>query len=285
MELQLAGKKALITGSTAGIGKAIAKMLADEGVTVVINGRKSLGPAEKLKEEIEVAGGKAIIGLGDVSTAEGAEKVVRTITDELDSIDILVNNAGIYPWGNWWNSTADEWQETYNVDVVSNVRLIQALVPAMVKNGWGRVIQLSSASGHTVPANLAPVYACTKAAQTHMARSLAVELRGTGVTANAVCPAPVATQTTLDLFKQPAEDQGYGSNQAGIEKYFVDTVMHHPPVPRMATPEEIAGTVAYLASPIANHISGAEFLTDCGYSVTGFRATSNEIPVPESQSV
>lgn len=281
MNLNLESKKALVTGSTAGIGRAIAKMLAEEGVTVVINGRSNPKPAEELVDEIEANGGKAIIALGDISKEEGALHVLNTIKESIGEVDILVNNAGIYPWGNWWNSTSDEWLETYKVDVVSNVRLIQALVPGMVENGWGRVIQLSSASGHTTPANLAPVYACTKAAQTHMARSLAVDLAGTGVTANAVCPAPVATQTTLDLFKKPAQEQGYGTDQAGIEKFFVDTVMHNPPVPRMATPEEIAGTVAYLASPVADHISGSEFLTDCGYSVTGFRRVPSEVSAKE----
>ncbi|MBP2833771.1 SDR family oxidoreductase [Aquimarina sp. U1-2] len=280
MELNLKGKKALVTGSTAGIGQGIVKTLAAEGVTVVINGRSSEEKAKKLKSEIEKSGGKAIVAMGDVSSDNGVQEVVNKIKSEIGNIDILVNNAGIYPWGNWWNSTPEEWIKTYEVDVVSNVRFIQALVPMMVRKGWGRVIQISSASGHTTPANLAPVYACTKASQTHMARSLAVELRGTGITVNAVCPAPVSTKTTLELFKESAKEKGYGENDKGIQKFFVDTVMHNPPVERMATVEEIAGTVAYLCSPIADHISGSEFLTDCGYSITGFRPAPSEIPVP-----
>lgn len=277
MDLNLNGKRALVTGSTAGIGAEIARWLAREGVRVAIHGRDGRR-AEQVAGSIRAEGGDAAVAIGDLSTEDGAAQASDAAVATLGGVDILVNNAGQYPWVGWWDSKPEDWTHVYETDVVSGVRLIQALVPAMRDRGWGRVIMLSSASGHHPPANQAPLYACAKAAQTHMAKCLAVELAGSGVTVNAVCPAPVATETTKVLFQDLAAKAGRSTEWSAVERDFVDSIMHDPPVRRMATTDEIAALVAYLASPLADPVTGAEHLIDCGFSVSGFRRQVNGRP-------
>lgn len=167
MDLQLQGKRALVTGSSAGIGKAIAKVLASEGVVVCITGRNE-ERASQVAEEIRHSGGTAKVTIGDLATDEGADWVAQQALEQLGGVDILVNNAGEYPWGGWFNSTSQDWLDLYNNDVVSTVRLIQRIVPQMVRRRWGRVIQVASAAGIFPPANNAPIYAVAKAAQLHL---------------------------------------------------------------------------------------------------------------------
>lgn len=270
MDLELKGKRALVTGSSTGIGAAIAQTLAAEGATVVVHGRNA-ERADKVANGIHAAGGQAKVILGDLNTDDGAEQIAANVEAALGGVDILVNNAGSYPLTGWWDSTAQDWLDTYNTDVASCVRLIRRLVPAMSERGWGRVIMISSAAATMVPGNYFPLYACAKAAQTHMAGSLAVELTGSGVTVNVVSPGPVATETWKDLYTQQAAQEGRSTDLADVERRYIETFMQDPPVTRLTTTEEIADLVAFLASPRAGAITAANHFVDGGVAVTGFR--------------
>jgi NAD(P)-dependent dehydrogenase (short-subunit alcohol dehydrogenase family) len=270
MDLSLNGKRALITGSSAGIGEATARRLASEGAHVMVHGL-TLPEAEEVAHSIVKAGGKAYATSGDLRSDIAAETIVRDTLKALDQVDILANIAGAYPWNGWFVCPPDEWIDVYNTDVVSCVRMIYKLVPQMKSLGWGRVITMSSASGTYTPANYVPAYSSAKAAVTAMSKSLAIELAGSGITVNAISPAPVSTETTRRLFTNFAAAEGRSTRWEDVERHFVDTVMHEPLVSRMATPEEVAALVAFLCSSYADPISGAEYLIDCGYSITGFR--------------
>ncbi len=191
MNLQLDGKRALVTGSSGGIGKGIAKALAQEGAVVVINGRNERG-AHRVAQEIGTNGGKAFAAVGDLATDEGARQVAEKALSTLGGVEILVNNAGIFPVRGWWNTTPEQWAEIYNTNVISMVRMIRLLVPQMKKLGWGRIIQISSGAATSPPSGMSD-YSATKAAHITMTVSLAKELAGTGITVNTVSPGPIVT--------------------------------------------------------------------------------------------
>lgn len=171
MNLQLEGKRALVTGSSMGIGECIAKVLAQEGALVTVHGRDE-ERTNKVTEEIVAKGGKAFAVTGDLATDEGAQQVADKVVTALSHVDILVNNAGIYGNSGWMDTTPDDWAHIYNVNVVSMVRLIRHLVPGMKKLGWGRIIQI--ASGEAIqPFPQMPDYAATKAVNVNMTVSLA----------------------------------------------------------------------------------------------------------------
>jgi 3-oxoacyl-[acyl-carrier protein] reductase len=142
MDLNLRGKRALVTGSSAGIGAEIARVLAQEGASVVIHGRNA-ERANKFAAEIRAAGGAAAVALGELTDDAQAERVAHEAEAAFGGVDILVNNAGSYPITAWWDTPPDVWLETYNTDVVAGVRLVKLLVPGMIERGWGRVIQIS----------------------------------------------------------------------------------------------------------------------------------------------
>ena len=271
MDLQLKGKTALVTGSTAGIGRAIALLLAAEEVAVGINGRQSLAAAEALRDDIHGRGGRAYVALGDLATDEGADQVARAVEHEVGHIDILINNAGAYPLGGWWDGKPTDWLDTYNTDVVAGVRMIQRLVPRMRQQGWGRVIQISSVGGVTTPSNYFPMYACAKAAQTWMSGCLAAELTGTGITVNTVSPGPVATHTFKTIYTEEAAREGRSTDWADVEREYIERYMQDPPVKRLSTEEEVASVVAFLCSLRADTVTGANYLVDGGYAITGWR--------------
>jgi 3-oxoacyl-[acyl-carrier protein] reductase len=161
MDLALTGKRALVTGSTGGIGDGIAKLLAREGAAVVVQGRND-SAGRRVQQEIEAAGGQAVVAIGDLSTDDGAKRVVDTAVAAFGAIDILVNNAGAYEVRGWADATPQQWLDTFNQDVLSMVRVIRLLVPQMKPLGWGRIIQLSSLVG-VQPLAAQPDYAAAKA--------------------------------------------------------------------------------------------------------------------------
>src|SRR5690242_3480426 len=142
MDLALTGKRAIVTGSTGGIGEGIAKMLAREGAALAVQGRNE-SAARRVQREIDAAGGKAIVTIGDLATDEGAKRVVDKALAEFGAIEILVNNAGAYEVHGWTDATPQQWLDTFNQNVLSMVRMIQLVVPQMRQVGWGRIIQLS----------------------------------------------------------------------------------------------------------------------------------------------
>lgn len=260
MNLGLKGKRALVTGSTAGLGEAIAKMLAAEGATVVVHGRSS-DRAAAVAEAITALGGRAEIALGDLATDAGADAVADK-SNEGGIIDILVNNAGYYHHLNWNTALPDKWIETYEVNVLSAVRMIQRLVPAMRTRGWGRVIQIGGGLA-SQPIPMQPDYNASLAARHNLAVSLARDLKDSGVTSNIVAPGAILVPAVKELLEKIAPQHGWGNAWEDIERGCVRDMVPND-VGRLGRPEEIAAAVAYLASPYADYVSGATIRVDGG---------------------
>lgn len=260
MDLQLAGKRALVTGSTSGIGKAIVKVLAAEGVAVVVHGRDQCR-ANAVAEEIRSQGGCADIALGDLASDAGADAVASAALAG-GAIDILVNNAGVLGFPSWTEATAETWASLYNINVISGVRMIQHLVPQMRARHWGRVIQIGGGLSKQ-PQATGPHYSATLAARHNLAVSLARELKETGVTSNVVAPGAIITEEARPMLIQMAQAHGWG---ATLEEMEVNATRALAPndVGRFGRPEEIAAAVAYLASPLADYVSGATLRVDGG---------------------
>jgi 3-oxoacyl-[acyl-carrier protein] reductase len=260
MDLKLSGKRALVTGSTAGLGEAIAKLLAMEGVTVVVHGRDA-HRAAAVADAISKVGGEAEIALGELATDEGADAVAQK-AQEGGVIDILVNNAGYYHHLDWTTASPDKWVNTYQVNVISAVRMIQRLVPGMRERGWGRVIQIGGGlAGQPIP--MQPDYNASLAARHNLAVSLARDLRETGVTSNIVAPGAILVPAVKELLEKIASGRGWGESWDEIERGCVRDMVPND-VGRLGRPEEIAAAVAFLASPNADYVSGATLRVDGG---------------------
>lgn len=260
MDLQLAGKRALVTGSSSGIGEVIAILLAAEGVTVVVHGRNE-SRANAVAEAIRAKGGKAEVALGDLATDAGADAVAAAALSS-GPIDILVNNAGALPFSSWMEATAEIWSQTYNINVISGVRMIQRLVPQMRERHWGRVIQIGGGLSQQ-PQAIGPQYSATLAARHNLAVSLARELKGTSVTSNVVAPGAILTEETRSTLTHLASAHGWGETWEEIERNATQAIAPND-AGRFGRPEEIAAAVAYLASPIADYVSGATIRVDGG---------------------
>ena len=264
MELQIAGKRALVTGSTSGIGEQIAKTLAAEGARVIVHGRRE-DKASRVVEEITTRGGVAVAAIGDLGSDQQTAEVVRAALAAFGGVDILVNNAGAFPMKPWLQSTADEWVNLYNANVGSVVRLVTQLVPAMVERQWGRVIMLGSFLG-PMPGPPVANYGVTKAANIAQAVSLAKELGGTGVTANTVSPGPIRTPGMEAGAQEMMTAQGQPYDFDAFEHFYVQQT--RLPAGRIGSPADIANMVAFLSSPLADFITGANFRVDGGMMPT-----------------
>ncbi|WP_137927054.1 SDR family NAD(P)-dependent oxidoreductase [Cupriavidus sp. 2SB] len=260
MNLQLHGKKALVTGATNGIGEAIAKFLATEGVHVVVHGRDSLRAAVVVNS-IRAAGGVAVSVLGDLANDQGAQEVASSALAG-GVVDILVNNADFYHHFDWTSATPEEWVAAYETNVVSAVRMVQHLVPVMRERGWGRVIQVGGGLA-SQPIAPMPQYKATLAARHNLAVSLARELKGSGVTSNVVAPGAILVPSVREFLKKLAQTNGWGSTWKEIEDGCVRDLVPND-VGRLGRPEEVAAAVAYLASPLADYVSGATLRVDGG---------------------
>jgi 3-oxoacyl-[acyl-carrier protein] reductase len=251
LDLKLEDKRALVTGSSSGIGEAIARALAGQGAAVVVHGRNAERTA-RVADDINRAGpGRAVVALGDLSRQDEADRVVWSALEALGGIDILVDNAGRgVTHAGWLEASVEEWEELFEANLFSAVRMIRALVPGMKERRWGRVIQISSVAA-TQPFPSSAAYAATKAAMVNMSVSLAKELAGTGVTVNSVSPGPIVTP----LFERLVSEGGADLHQLEASTTYVG---------RFGRPEEIADLVAFLASPRADFIDGANIHIDGG---------------------
>jgi NAD(P)-dependent dehydrogenase (short-subunit alcohol dehydrogenase family) len=258
MKIDLTDKRAVVTGSTLGIGFAIAKGLAEAGARVVVNGRKEAA-VKKARDELlaAVPGAQVDAVAADLSSAEGVEAFLRAVPET----DILVNNLGIFEPKPFEEIPDADWQRFFDTNVMSGIRLSRAYVPGMRKKNWGRVVFISSESGLNIPGEMVH-YGMTKTAQLAVARGLAVSLAGTGVTVNSVLPGPTRSEGVSEFFGKIAKEQG--KTQAEVEKDFIATHRSTSIIKRLETVDEIANMVVYISSPQASGTTGAALRVDGG---------------------
>ena len=258
MDLLLNEKLALVSGSTAGIGLAIAEGLAREGATVIVNGRSKPRVANAIETIRQKYPGSKLEGFaGDLSTAEGFE----LLKSEYPDLDILVNNLGIFNPQPFEEISDEEWRRFFEVNVLSGVRLSRYYLPRMKNKNWGRIVFISSESAIQIPVEMIH-YGCTKTAQLAISRGLAESTVGTGVTVNAVLPGPTASEGVSDFVAKLAEETKQSA--AEFEKVFFEKVRPTSLLKRFATTEEVANMVVYICSPLASATNGASLRVDGG---------------------
>lgn len=253
MDLQLANKNALITGSTKGIGFAIAQVLAKEGANVIVNGRSEQSTADAAKAIGNGARGIA----ADLSTAAGCDKLLQ----EAGQVDILINNAGIFEPKPFVEIPDEDWERFYQVNVMSGVRLTRAVLPGMLERNWGRILFVSSESGVQIPSEMVH-YGMTKAANISLVNGVARLTKGTHVTVNAILPGPTASEGVSDFVGNLAEDANQSKEE--FEKEFFQTARPTSLIQRFAEVEEVANTTAYYCSPLSSATNGAAIRVDGG---------------------
>ena len=258
MNLGLQGKLAVVSGSTAGIGFAIAAALAAEGAKVVVNGRTQARVDAALKSIQQNVSGADLRGVpADLGTAAGVETFLR----QVPAADVLVNNLGIFEPKPFLEIPDADWVRFFEVNVLSGVRLARAYLPGMLKKNWGRIIFISSESAQHIPAEMIH-YGMTKTAQVAVARGLAESVAGTGVTVNSVLPGPTASEGVGDFLESMAKQQNIST--AEIERQFFASTRPTSLLKRFETPEEIASVVAFVASTQAVAINGAAVRAEGG---------------------
>ncbi len=258
MDLQLQGKRALITGSSAGIGYAIAERLALEGASVIINGRTQQRVDQALAS-LERSGtrGSAAGLAADLGSAEG----VRQAVEQFPDLDILVNNLGIFEPKAFEEISDADWLRFFEVNVMSGVRLSRHYLPRMKRRNWGRIVFISSESAVQIPAEMIH-YGMTKTAQLAISRGLAETTAGTNVTVNTVMPGPTGSEGVLGFVDQLAAQQK--SDRASVEKEFFQSMRPTSLLKRMIQPTEIAAFVAFICSPLSSATNGAALRADGG---------------------
>jgi NAD(P)-dependent dehydrogenase (short-subunit alcohol dehydrogenase family) len=263
MDLKLSDKLALVTGSTAGIGYAIAETLAAEGARVIVNGRSQSGVDAALASIRKATSKEAIGFAGDLSQALAAETLVAAHP----RIEILVNNLGIFEPKAFEDIPDADWMRFFDVNVLSGARLARLVLPAMRRANWGRILFISSESGVQIPAEMIH-YGMTKAAQIAVARGLAEAVAGTGITVNSILPGPTKSRGVGDFVDALAKEQG--KSGAEFEQEFFKSVRPTSLIKRFSSTQEVASLVAYVASPLASATTGAALRVDGGTIKSAF---------------
>ena len=258
MDLQLKDKKALVTGSTAGIGYAIALQLAKEGAEVIINGRTKERVDKAVKQIKAESGNDNVSGItADFTNAES----IKNLISELPQVDVLVNNVAIFEPKAFADITDEDWLRFYEVNVLSGIRMARAYFPQMLTKGWGRIIFISSESAIQIPEEMIH-YGMTKTAQLAVARGLAELTKGTAVTVNSVLPGPTLSEGVGGFIENLAKDQNKTTEQ--VEADFFKTVRPTSIIQRFLSTDEVANMVTYLASPLASATNGAAIRAEGG---------------------
>jgi NAD(P)-dependent dehydrogenase (short-subunit alcohol dehydrogenase family) len=263
MDLQLANRLALVSGSTAGIGYAIAEALAAEGARVIVNGRTQAGVDAALASIRQATGQEAIGFAGDLADAT----LAQTVVNKHPGIEILVNNLGIFEPKPFEDIPDADWVRFFEVNVLSGARLARLVLPAMRRANWGRIIFISSESGMHIPPEMVH-YGMTKAAQIAVARGIAETVAGTGITVNSVLPGPTRSRGVGDFVEQLAREQGKSGAQ--VEREFFEYVRPTSLIKRFSTTREVASMVAYVASPLSSSTNGAALRVDGGTVKSAF---------------
>lgn len=258
MDLQLTGKLALVTGSTAGIGFAIAAALLQEGADVIITGRTQ----PRVDDAITKLRTAGRIGRSEGLAADlGTESGAQAVTQRWPDVDILINNLGIFEPKKFEEIPDQDWMRFFEVNVLSGVRLSRHYLPRMKEKGWGRIVFISSESGLQIPVEMIH-YGMTKTAQLAIARGLAETTTGTNVTVNAVLPGPTASEGVAEFVDKLAE--GQKKSRDDIERDFFEHARPSSIIKRFERPEEIAAVVAFIASPHSSAINGAAIRAEGG---------------------
>ena len=256
MDLQLGGKTALISGSTKGIGFAIADLLAREGARVILNGRTEDAVREARREILEKKKEAKVEGFAaDLATAAGCQAIAKRFPE----VDILVNNLGIFERKAFEELADEDWQRYFDINVMSGVRLTRAYLPGMKRRNWGRVVFVSSESAIQIPDNMIH-YGMTKTAQLAISRGLAESCVGTQVTVNAVLPGPTLTEGNKAAIAKRAPGRPFPE----VEREFFEKIRPSSLLKRYAQPDEVAPLVAYLCSPLSSATNGAALRCEGG---------------------
>ena len=258
MDLGLKGKRALVTGSTAGIGFATARALANEGAHVTLNGRTEarVGDAvDRIRRELSNATVDGIAA--DLSSGDGC----RALLGHLPEVDVLVNNLGIFEPKPFDQISDQDWIRFFETNVLSGIRLARHYVRGMRSRNWGRIVFVSSESGLQIPTEMIH-YGMTKTAQLAVSRGLAETLAGTGVTVNSVLPGPTASEGVGEFVTQMATARGLDAKT--VEREFFATARPSSVLQRFATPDEVAAMITYVCSALASATTGAALRVDGG---------------------
>lgn len=264
MDLQLQGLRALVTGSSSGIGTGIASVLGREGVEVVVHGRDERR-TRQVATALGEAGVKAHWVVGDLATEDGCEAVVTAVHRVVDGIDVLVNNAGgKTAAGNpsWFDVGWDDWLGTYEQNVGAAVRLARAFVPGMKSRGFGRIVNITSASATQPEPNIGE-YQAAKAAMVNLTASLARAVAHSGITVNSVMPGTILTPAVERWLGHVSHQQGWGDDWTEIERRFTSEMIPLC-VDKLGRPEDIGRMVALLASPLSGYMTGSNYRVDGG---------------------
>ena len=258
MDLGLKGKRALVTGSTAGIGLAVARLLSAEGAAVVVNGRTDARVSAAVAAIRDAIPGASVRGVAaDLGTAGGCETLARAAGE----IDVLVNNVGIFEPKPFEEIPDADWLRFFETNVLSGVRLARSALPGMRTRGWGRIVFVSSESGLQIPVEMIH-YGMTKTAQIAVARGLAEATVGTGITVNSVLPGPTASEGVATFVEQMAKARGV--DFSAMEREFFETARPSSLIKRFATADEVAAMIVYVCSALASATNGAALRVDGG---------------------